>query len=214
MSRLYTQSVALPDIAYLIGLGLSTTGDAVVSYTPAFDKNVIAYAASVGYDAAQIVVTPTTDIIGATITVNGAALSGVAGTVNLVVGSNAIVVVVANGTATKTYIVTVTRLNSTFLSAITSSKGTVTPSPVTKVAPFNYTVKAGFTATSTILTLTAEDPSATNTITLLVDSNTYTSTNGTLSQVIAVSTVVKTATVTVSSTAGTPSTVYTIALSK
>ncbi len=304
-----------PPVAYLTGLDLKTAAAVGVPYTPTFAQGTLAYSASVGYDVDKIVVTPTTDITGATITVNGAALVSGASTVNLAVGANTIPVVVSNGGVTKTYtvtvtraaaltgisamivggavitltpsttpfnktqlaytgvieysdasfniqnvaitptynsdvlvkygsstissgtavtikptvgdnvvkfdvsaldgtgvisyIVTITRKHSAYLSAIASSKGTVSPAMTPKGATFTYTVKAGSSESSTTITLTAEEPSATITLTL---NSTTTTTTGSATQTTPVTPAVKIATVTVSSNG--QSNNYTIKVSK
>lgn len=146
---------------YLTGLALSTTATPSVSvpYTPTpFNKDTTGYSASVGYDVDKIVVTPTTDISGATITVNGTGLTGGSATINLAVGTNSIPVVVTNGAATKTYTITVTRASSAYLTNLVVNNGMLTSAFVKNTLSYNATV--GYDVADFTITPTAEDSNA------------------------------------------------------
>src|SRR6185312_4717711 len=94
--------------ANLAGLTLSTG-----TLSPVFASGTTSYTTTV--NKASITVTPTAADAGATITVNGTAvMSGTASAaITLVVGSNMVTTVVTaqDGTTTKTYTITVTRLS-------------------------------------------------------------------------------------------------------
>lgn len=178
-----------------------------------FIKTTTNYTYNVGFDAENIKITPTPEDSEAVvaISVNGVAVGSGASTA-LKVGLNTVTVTVtaAGGTLVTTYTLSITRAGSTYLSAISCTRGPATPA-ISKNPPYNYTLKAGLTAQNTAITLTAEDAIST-TITLQVDANTYSSTNGTL-VVPSVPTAAapgKSITATVSSSTGVPSTVYTI----
>lgn len=200
-----------PDSSRLTNLTL-TGGSQSIALVPAFNMNTLIYTASVPYDISSAVVTPTPEDVGAVIKVNGTEIpSGqTSATVSLNVGANAIPVQVTapDGSSQATYTVTVTREGSTYLQSITTSKGTITPDFVKTT--LEYIIKSGSLAANTTITLTSEDPAST--ITLEVDSNTYTGT-GTLSQIIVTQVAAKTAKVTVSrGLAG--STIYILTISK
>ena len=128
---------------------------------PAFAAGKTAYAASVGNAVTSVDVALTvSDPSMATLTVNGAAVtSGTARSVPLAVGENTISVVVAEqgGTATKTYMLTVTRAPSSVaeLSGLTLSHGTL--SPAFAAGETAYTAEVAHTVTSLTLTPTATD---------------------------------------------------------
>ena len=120
----------------LTGNGISTNADlsnlvlSAGTLTPAFAAATTSYTASVFNTVASITVTPTVADAGATITVNGNAVtSGSASTpINLNVGPNVINIVVtaSNGTTTNPYTVTVTRLlpgNANLIDLTTSVGG-------------------------------------------------------------------------------------------
>jgi gliding motility-associated-like protein len=136
--------------------------------TPVFAAGTNSYTASVGNAVTSITLTPTTSDAGATITVNGAAVtSGTAsGAIALNIGTNTITTVVTapDGTTTKTYTVTVTRAGATNanLSNLTISNGTLTP--VFATGTINYTASVGNAVTSITLTPTTSDVNATVTV--------------------------------------------------
>lgn len=161
--QMYTVTVVRqePD-AYLTALILATTGNVSVPYTPTpFDKNTLTYSASVGYDVDKIFVTPSTNISGAGITVNGVGLTGESATVDLAVGSNAILAVVTNSTAIKTYTITVMRTPNLYLAKVDlsysgrgyTSSGTVSMDHTN----LSYTTNTLTKATQVIITPYAED---------------------------------------------------------
>lgn len=174
----YTVTVvrdAAPAAAYLTGLALSTTAtpSVAVPYAPTpFNKDTTGYSASVGYDVDKIVVTPTTDISGAAITVNGVTVaSGAAsGPIPLIVGSNSIPVVVTNGTTTKTYTITVTRAVSAYLSGLVINNTVGAPIGLTPAFSGHtltgYTSSVDFTTSSITIIPTPEDSAATVSVTV------------------------------------------------
>lgn len=110
--------------------------------SPAFDATVTAYNASVDYSTGSIDITPTVGDSNATVTVNGNAVtSGNASTVALNTGSNTVTIqVTAQNGSTKTYTITVTRLQNPNLSNLTISAGVLTPTFDTYQTLYNATV--------------------------------------------------------------------------
>ncbi|QUG42773.1 cadherin-like beta sandwich domain-containing protein [Psychrobacillus sp. INOP01] len=110
----------------LSGLTLSSG-----TLSPAFSSASTSYTASVRNEVTSIDVTPTTADSGATVTVNGVAVtSGQTQSTTLNVGNNIVTVIVTSGNGiTKTYTVTVTRAASANadLSGLTLSSGTLSP---------------------------------------------------------------------------------------
>jgi len=162
------------------------------SISPVFSATTTAYTESVAGTVSSITITPTTAVSTSTVTVNGTAVpSGTASApIALKVGSNVIntVVTAQNGTTTKTYTLTVTRVGSTnaLLSAFKISKGTL--APVFASTTTSYTASVVNGVTSMTVTPTVEDTTATikvngtavasgsasGAITLAVGSNTIT----------------------------------------
>jgi len=145
--------------------------------TPSFASDTLVYTTgNVGYDTASITVTPTTNVAGTTITVNGTAVtSGQPATANLVVGSNTINVVATNGTATQTYTITLTRC-SPFLTGLSISSGSFKETFSKNL--YAYTANVANTVTSVTVTPISEDATATITV------NTVTVASGTASAAI------------------------------
>ncbi|EPD82190.1 cadherin-like beta sandwich domain-containing protein [Paenibacillus sp. HGH0039] len=124
---------------YMLTITRAASGNADLSgislsegtLTPAFDPAQISYTAAVPNASAGIDITAVTADVAASITVNGdAVVSGTPKPVSLNVGDNPITIVVkAADNTLKTYTVTVTRAASSNadLSALTLSKGTLTP---------------------------------------------------------------------------------------
>lgn len=150
--------------SYLTGLVVSSG-----ALNPVFAKTTYSYTApSVPNTTSSITITPTAEDAGANIKVKGVVVgSGQPTTVNLNVGSNAIDVVVtgADGVSQHTYIVNVTRVANPYLKALTITgnvSGAITlgqtfdPKNV-----FTYTALADYDDTSATVVLTADDPSAT-----------------------------------------------------
>jgi len=139
------------------------------SLSPAFNSAVFSYTDSVNYSTTSITVTPTAALANATITVNGTTVtSGQASTpINLKVGDNVIpVVVTANGTSL-TYTIKVTRLDSTYLTALTAQSGSnaiaLSPTPFAKTT-LSYSATVGYEVSAITLTPTAESTTASITV--------------------------------------------------
>lgn len=114
---------------------------------PAFAAGTTSYLASVASGTASLTVTPTATQANARITVNGTTVA-VSGTIALNVGANLITTIVTaqDGTMTKTYTVTVTRMTTVdFISRQTPSAS------VTNAAAVTYRVTFG-TAVSGVTT--------------------------------------------------------------
>gem|GEM_PF-1078431 len=144
----------------LSGLQLSS-----VTLSPAFSPATLQYTASVANSVDSITVTPATSA-NATITVNGANLTGGGITVNLNVGSNVITIVVSNSTGSTTYTVMVTRESVTpdpipTLSNLQLSAGVL--SPTFSATTLQYTANVVNSVTSVTVTPTT---TATATITV------------------------------------------------
>ncbi len=133
--------------------------------SPGFTGANTSYTESVPSSTSSITITPTTADAGATVTVNGNTVaSGTASpSLPLVVGPNTITTIVTaqDGSTTMTYTITVTRAQSpnSFLSALSTSSGTLSPafSPTTT----SYSVTVDNTVSSITVTPTAQDAGAT-----------------------------------------------------
>ncbi|MDH5301219.1 MAG: cadherin-like beta sandwich domain-containing protein, partial [Gammaproteobacteria bacterium] len=168
--------------ANLSGLSLSSG-----SLSPVFAGGTTGYTASVANGVSNLTVTATaSDAANITgLTINGvAATSGVAsGAINLVVGANAIPVVVTaeDSTVTKTYTVTVTRLpvagSDATLSSLVPSTGAL--DQIFQSSSTAYTMSVDYFATTLAVTPTMSDPLATMTV------NGQAVTDATLSQSVA-----------------------------
>jgi len=137
---------------YLSNLVLSSG-----TLSPAFALTAGNYTATVSSATVSVSVTPTTNNINATVTVNGTAvMSGNAsGAIPLVVGTNVITTVVTaqDGVTHKTYTITVTRpSNNAYLSKLVLSSGTL--SPAFAVATGSYTASVSNATTSVTVTPT------------------------------------------------------------
>lgn len=209
-------------MAALTGLNASLVDGATstpITLSPAaFDRNVLLYTGTMEYSDPNF----NTQVLAVTPFANEDTLikwldivnqSGVPLTIhNPSVGDidTCFVASALNGEGRVAYTVRITRKHSTYLSKIVAVPGTTSPA-VTKILPFNYTIKAG-AAASTTVGLQAEDP--TSIITLTIDSKTYTSQDGQLMQLIPVTAKEKVANVTVTSASGIPSTSYNITIKK
>ncbi len=135
---------------------------------PSFAAATTSYTDSVANSVTSMTVTPTAAGTGATITVNGSAVaSGSASqAINLSVGDNTITIIVTaqDGSTTKTYSITATRVPSTNaeLSGLTVSQGTLTPS--FDAATTSYTDSVANSITSMTVTPTAAGTGATITV--------------------------------------------------
>lgn len=144
----------------LSAMTITGNGTAVPT-TPAFTSTTTSYTANVTNDVASIVVSPVATDPNATMKVNGTPVArGGSATVPLNVGSNAVTVVVTPTIGDpQTYTITMTRNSSQYLSGFTLKVG---KNVITYTPAFNRTVTQ-YTATvgsSTVVTPTAEDPSA------------------------------------------------------
>ena len=144
------------------------TGSTNIPLAPSFDKNTVAYTASVGNEVTSMTVTPTAETAGVSITVNGTAVQSgqPSQSIDLSVGTNTInIVVTANGQP-KTYTVVVTRAGSAYLSSLTaqSRSGAIALSPSFVKTTANYTASVANNISSVTFTPTAESASATITI--------------------------------------------------
>ena len=134
---------------------------------PAFSSSNYNYSTTLPAGTGAISVTPTAIDSTATITVNGKGVAtGTASpNIQLAVGSNTITTVVttADGTASQTYTLIVTRPSAdAYLSVLHLSAGALSPSFVSTT--YNYSVAVANTVASIILTPTAQDPGARVTI--------------------------------------------------
>ena len=160
-TRTYTVTVtrAASAVATLSNLTLSSG-----SLNSSFASTTETYTASVGNAVSSITLTPTVTQANATITVNGAAVTSgsASGSIALNVGPNIITVVVTaqDGTTTKNYTVTVTRIsNDATLSALVPSAGTL--SPTFTSATETYTATVGNAVSSITITPTVTQANAT-----------------------------------------------------
>ena len=150
---------------------LSNLAVSVGTLKPVFDAATTAYTLQVGNATTSVTVTPTTTDAGATVKVNGVAVTSgsASGPITLVVGANTITTVITaqNGATTKNYKITVNRAASTNakLLTLTTSNGALTPA-------FNNTVTS----------YTRAVPNATTSITFkptVVDNTATVTVNGT-----------------------------------
>ena len=135
--------------------------------SPTFSSSTTTYTATVANSVTSMTVTPTIEESNATVTVDGAsATSGSpSGSISLNVGTNTITTVVTaqDGTTTKTYTTTVTRIsNDATLSALTASDGTF--SPTFSGGTTSYTLSVANTVSSVTLTPTVNESHATVTV--------------------------------------------------
>ena len=196
-----------PSSQYLTGLSIS---NGTLSPTPFAGRTTFAYTASVGYDVSSITVTPTAEDSHATIKVNNVIVTNgsASGPISLSVGSNAINVQVtaSDGSAQVTYTITVTRAGSQYLSGLSISNGTL--SPTFGKTNFSYTASVGFDVTSITVTPTAEDSSATITV------NSTPVPSGQASGPIDLNVGANTITLQVTAAGGTPQQTYTINMTR
>jgi len=170
-TKTYTVTVTrLPSSnADLASLSLSTG-----AFSPTFASGVLAYSATVANAVTSETVTATLADATATIT-------SITGTSGLLVGANTITVntQAQDGSTTKAYTVTVTRLPSSNadLSGLTLSDGTLSPVFASGVLAYSTTVANAVTSetvTATLADATATITSITGTSGLLVGANTIT----------------------------------------
>ncbi len=195
----YQLSLALASVQNppdLSGLSLSSG-----TLSPSFDPAITTYSASVPNTVSSITVTPTSADTGASITVNS---SDASKPIPLVVGSNAITVVVTapNGLSAKTYTVTVTCRPS--LSALVPSSGTL--NPAFDAATTSYAVCVPYATTSMTITPTVTGTTATLKV------NGVAVTSGTASASLPLAIGISTITVLVTAQDGITTQTYTIAV--
>ena len=170
-----TRAAALSGNADLGGLTISSG-----TLSPQFSSSDITYTASVDNSVTQVTVTPTASDSSATITVNGNTVTS--GTGHIVIGltvgepNTVTVIVTAQDSTTKTYIITLTRAaalsGNADLGGLTISSGTL--SPQFSSSDITYTASVDNSVTQVTVTPTASDSSAT----ITVNGNTVTSGTG------------------------------------
>ena len=170
-----TRAASLSGNADLGGLTISSG-----TLSPQFSSSDITYTASVDNSVTQVTVTPTASDSSATITVNGNTVTSGIGyiVIGLIAGepNTVTVIVTAQDSTTKTYIITLTRAASLSgnadLGSLTISSGTL--SPQFSSSDITYTASVDNSVTQVTVTPTASDSSAT----ITVNDNTVTSGNG------------------------------------
>lgn len=108
-----TRGISLAVLSTNADLSSLTLGTGTLS--PSFASGTTAYTATVANNISSLNITPTTQDAAATVTVNGIAVASgsASGAISLTVGENVISTVVTpqNGTPSKTYTITVTRMS-------------------------------------------------------------------------------------------------------
>ena len=214
----YTVTVVRDAGALLSGLSINTTATAavMVPYSPGFSQDITAYSASVGYDVAQITVTPTTNNAGDTITVNGTAVTNgtASGPIALNVGnSNVVNIVVTNGSTSKAYAITLTRASSPYLIRVdvtyydSSVRKNVTKSIDINKTTYEYSLDISNNIISITITGYTEDTNAK----ILVNNN-QTLSNGQTSSAISITVGTTRIPLTVTSNTGTDNRSYGVTL--
>ena len=133
-----------------------------ITLNPSFGKTTTSYTASVGYDTAAVLVTPTVSDPDATVTVNGVSVvSGQASPpVSLAAGAVTAIRIVVTPVlgATQTYTINVTRASSPYLSNLTLRYGmssvALNPAFAKNILNYNATIATG--ATNVNVTATIE----------------------------------------------------------
>ena len=156
-------AATLSDNADLGGLTISSG-----TLSPQFSSSDITYTASVDNSVTQVTVTPTASDSSATITVNDNTVTSGNGYIvtGLTVGepNTVTVIVTAQDSTTKTYIITLTRaaasLDNADLGGLTISSGTL--SPQFSSSDITYTASVDNSVTQVTVTPTASDSSAHN----------------------------------------------------
>ena len=169
-----TRAASLSDNADLGGLTISSG-----TLSPQFSSSDITYTASVDNSVTQVTVTPTASDSSATIAVNGNTVTSGTGHIltGLTVGTTTVTVIVtAQDSTTKTYIITLTRAaalsDNADLGDLTISSGTL--SPQFSSSDITYTASVDNSVTQVTVTPTVSDSSAT----ITVNGNTVTSGTG------------------------------------
>lgn len=209
----YTITVEREQGAVLSNLTISSG-----TLNPNFSSGILTYTTqNVGYDTASVSVTPTTNVAGCTITVNGnAATSGQPSPVNLAVGSNTINIVVTNGTASQTYTIAVVRESSLYLDkvnlAYTGNRFTYSAVVDMNQSTLSYSTTVDPKASSVVITPIAETNGASVTITSNGSSQTIES--GTASSDISLPNTANTISLVVSKSGATGTKNYTLTINK
>ncbi len=136
--------------------------------TPAFAANTLNYTASVSNATTTVKITPLPNDANSSVAVNGTTLTAGSFFLNvpLMVGANVITTVVTaqNGTTTKTYTVTVTRVSNNALLQSIATLPAATLVGTTGPGYLNFTVGVPNSQTSIQVVPTAKDPTATITV--------------------------------------------------
>ena len=162
----YTIKVEREQGAILSNLAISSG-----ALNPTFSSDHLNYTTpNVVYDTKSVTVTPTTNISGCAIKVNGNTVtSNQPSTVNLNVGINTIKIAVTNGAASQTYTITVVRENSLYIDGVklvyTGNRFTYSDTIDMNQTTLSYTAVVSSKASSVIMTPMAEDNGASITIT-------------------------------------------------
>ncbi|QNU67728.1 cadherin-like beta sandwich domain-containing protein [Ruminiclostridium herbifermentans] len=209
----YTISVEREQGAILSNLAISSG-----TLEPAFSSEHLNYTTqNVLYDTATVTVTPTTNIPGCTITVNGnAATSGQPSPVNLNVGDNTISIVVTNGADLQTYTIAVKRESSLYLDKVnllyTGNRFSYSNVVNMNHTTLSYTTSVDEKASQVTITPIGEDSGVSITITSNGSSQTVAS--GVSSSAIPLQNVVSTVSLVVSKTGVTGTKNYTLTIKK
>ena len=157
-SRAYTITVTRAPSA---NANLSALTVSAGNLAPAFDTATTSYAATVGYATTSVAVTPVVADGTASVTVNGSAVASgsASGAIALAVGTTTITTVVtAQDGTTRTYTVSVERLESSVssLSALVVSNGTLNPVFASGTTTYALeTAASSITVTPTVTDATA-----------------------------------------------------------
>jgi len=183
------------------------------SLSPSFAAGTTNYTAAVAFNFSSVKITPVVDVPTATVKVNGITVtSGTqSGAISLHTGSNAINVVVfaQDGTTSKTYTITVTRLNASSnanLAGLAVSSGSLTPTFVYNT--LNYAVNVNNNISSITVTPTLADATAS------VKVNNQNAASGTASSPIQLTVGTNAVTVTVTAQDSTTTEIYHITVTR
>lgn len=151
------------DVAVLTSLVIKDKEEHTTVLAPVFNSDTLSYTSNVGYDSDRITVIPVASKTTAAITVNGQALTEGKASVDMINGSNRVEIKVTSADGYKvTYVVTVTRASSPYLTSVKLTGFRVTGFTKTTYS-YSYSTK---TLSSTAVTPTPEDPGADVIITL------------------------------------------------
>jgi len=206
-TRTYTVTITrISSNANLSNLALSSG-----TLSPAFASGTTSYTASV--NTASVKVTPTTSDATATVKVNGTTVASgsASGSIALAIGSNTITTVVTaqDGTTTKTYTITVTRLSTNdYLTNLKINNGSVPLNPSFIYTTTSYTASVPNATSSVKMLPGAADPNAT------IKVNGSTVASGTASPDIALSVGSNTVNTVVTAQDGTTTKTYTVTITR